>query len=248
MIPIRTCQEIDKMHRAGEILSKIMEALAGRVKPGVATLDFDRAAAQAISQSGGVSAFKGYRGYPAHICVSVNEEVVHGIPGKRKLMDGDIVSIDIGIQLDGFFADMAKTFPVGCVSPEKQKLIETARVSLDEAIKAFKPGAKLGDVSRAVERYVEAQGFSVVRDFVGHGIGCSLHEEPQIPNFTSPGEAGPVLKEGMVFAIEPMINAGGWEVEILKDGWTAVTRDRKPSAHFEHTVALEKEGPRILTQ
>ena len=248
MIPIRTCQEIDKMHRAGKILSKIMEELAKRVKPGVATLDFDRVAAKAISRSGAVSAFKGYHGYPAHICVSVNEEVVHGIPGKRKLMAGDIVSIDIGIELDGFFSDMAKTFPVGSVSPEKQKLIETARVSLDEAIKAFKPGAKLGEVSRAVQRYVEARGFSVVRDFVGHGIGSQLHEEPQIPNFSFSDEVGPVLKEGMVFAIEPMINAGGWEVEILKDGWTAVTRDREPSAHFEHTVALGIEGPKILTQ
>jgi methionyl aminopeptidase len=246
-IPIKTSQEIEKIRKAGHILSGIMDELSRMIKPGVTTLGLDLKAKLIFDDLRVRSAFKGYRGYPANICVSVNEEVVHGIPKERKLLSGDIVSIDIGIELDGFFADMAKTFPVGGVTSEKQRLIEAARVSLDEAIKAFKPGARLNDVSGAIQRTVEAKGFSVVRDFVGHGIGRQLHEEPQIPNFVLP-DAGPELKDGMVFAIEPMINAGGWEVEVLEDGWTAVTRDRRPSAHFEHTVALQNGDSQILTQ
>ncbi len=249
MIPIRTCQEIDKIRRAGHILAKMIDELSQMIKPGIATIDLDRTAALAMSQFKAKSAFKGYRGYPAHICVSINEEVVHGIPGSRKLVSGDIVSIDIGIELDGFFADMAKTFPVGKIESQKQRLIEVAFASLEEAIKAFKPHARLSDISYAVQHYVESRGFSVVRDFVGHGIGRELHEEPQIPNFVSQEEvSSPILKEGMVFAIEPMLNMGDWQIEVLKDGWTAVTKDRKPSAHFEHTVALWKGEPEILTR
>ncbi len=248
MIPIKTCQEIDKMRRSGHILAKIMADLETMIKPGLATIDLDSAAVFIMSQLEVRPAFKGYKGYPGNICVSVNEEVVHGIPGKRKLAAGDIVSIDIGIELDGFFTDMAKTFAVGEIAPQKKKLIEVTRASLSEAIKAFRSEGRLSDISYCVQRYVESFGFSVVRDFVGHGIGRQLHEEPQIPNFVSQEkESTPALKEGMVFAIEPMINMGTYEVKVLKDGWTAVTKDKKPSAHFEHTVALSKDGPEILT-
>ncbi len=247
MIPIKTCQEIDKMYKAGQILAEIMDVLEKRVRPNVLTQELDRVAFELISEKNVRSAFKGYRGYPANICVSVNEEVVHGIPGKRKLLDGDIVSIDIGIELDGFYSDMAKTFSVGKISPEKQELIDITRVSLEQAIEKVKAGNKLSDVSSAVQVYVEQYGFSVVRDFVGHGIGKELHEEPQIPNYGVPGK-GPVLKDGMVLAIEPMINAGSWEVEILEDGWTAVTKDRRPSVHFEHTVAIRRGLPVVLTK
>lgn len=247
MIPIKTCQEIDKMHAAGRILAKIMDQLEKMIAPRVMTRDLEQAAALAISESGVRSAFKGYRGYPANICVSVNEEVVHGIPGRRKLMEGDIASIDIGIETDGYFVDMAKTFGVGRITPGKQKLIDATRESLAEAVAKTRAGNKLCEVSSAVQNYVEARGYSVVRDFVGHGIGKELHEEPQVPNFGTPGK-GPLLCDGMVLCIEPMINAGSWEVEILQDGWTAVTKDRKPSAHFEHTVAIVNGAPVILTQ
>ncbi len=247
MIPLKTCQEIDKMRQAGAILAQIMEKLGSMIRPGLATQELDIAAGDIIKKAGAVSAFKGYRGYPANICVSVNEEVVHGIPGRRKLAKGDIASIDIGIKLNDFFVDMAKTFAVGDVSEQKQKLIEVTRISLEEAISKMVAGNKLSDVSCAVQNYVEARGFSVVRDFVGHGIGRQLHEEPQIPNFSTPG-TGPVLKDGMVLCVEPMINSGGWEVEVLADGWTAVTVDRKPSAHFEHTIAIWKGKSLILTQ
>lgn len=249
MIPIRTSQEIEKMRRAGRVLAKIMDELGPMIKPGLTTAELDTASLRLMSAFSVRSAFKGYHGYPANICVSVNEEVVHGIPGPKKLNAGDIASIDIGIELEGYFADMAKTFPVGKISADRQKLIDVTRLSLDEAIKAVKPNVKLSNVSYAVQHYVESKGFSVVRDFVGHGIGRALHEEPQIPNFvTQEEEAGPTLKDGMVLAIEPMINIGGWEVEVLKDGWTAVTKDGRPSAHFEHTVALWDGAPKILTQ
>ena len=247
MIPIRTCQEIDKMREAGYILAGIMDVLEKLVKPNLATQELDRAALAAMTEKKVKSAFKGYHGYPANICVSVNEEVVHGIPGKRRLAEGDIVSIDIGIELDGFYSDMAKTFAVGKISEQKQRLIDAARASLECSIEKMKPGNRLFDVSNAVQSYVEQRGFSVVRDFVGHGIGRELHEEPQIPNYGTVGK-GSVLKDGMVFAIEPMINAGSWEVEILQDGWTAVTVDRKASAHFEHTVAISNGATIVLTK
>lgn len=247
MIPIKTALDLEKMARAGSDLARIMEELKSLVVPGVATGELDRTAVRWMARLGVKSAFKGYRGYPANICVSVNEEVVHGIPGDRRFAEGDIVSIDLGIESGGYFVDMAKTFPVGSVSREKTRLLEITEGALGEAIALMRPGLKLSDVSCAIQRYVEAHGFSVVRDFVGHGIGRGLHEEPQIPNFGPPGE-GPVLEEGMVLALEPMVNAGGWEIDILEDGWTAVTRDRKPSAHFEHTVAVGAVGAKVLTR
>jgi methionyl aminopeptidase len=247
MIPIKTCQEIDKMRKAGRVLATVMDEIRGLVKPGVLTKDLDKAALRAMSRFKVRPAFKNFNGYPANICVSVNEEVVHGIPGPRCLVAGDIVSVDIGIESEGFFADMAETFPVGKVDDQKDGLMTATRASLIAAIKFMKVGNRLSDVSCAVQEYVEARGFSVVRNFVGHGIGRELHEEPQIPNFGRP-HTGPYLEAGMVFALEPMINIGTWEVEILEDGWTAVTKDRLPSAHFEHTVAIGKEGPEILTK
>ncbi len=235
------------MRKAGHILSGIIDELSLTIKPGVSTSSLDQEAKRIMDGLGVSPAFKGYRGYPAHICTSVNEEVVHGIPGPRKLLEGDIISIDIGIENDGFFVDMAKTYPVGKVDAQKVKLIEATRKSLEEAIKLLKPGHRLSEASCAVQRYVEARGFSVVRDFVGHGIGRELHEEPQIPNFKTK-DAGVLLENGMVLAVEPMINMGDWEVEVLKDGWTAVTKDKKPSAHFEHTIALWDGAPEVLTQ
>lgn len=246
MIPLKACQDIDKMSQAGKILSEIMEELAVLIKPGILTKSLDEEAARLIARFKVRSAFKGYRGYPANICVSVNEVVVHGIPGERKLAAGDIVSIDIGIERDGFFADMAKTFPVGKIDSKLIELIRATEASLEHGVAAMKPGGRLSDVSNAVQEYVEASGFSVVRDFVGHGIGRELHEEPQIPNFGTAGN-GPILRDGMVFAIEPMVNLGDWRVEILQDGWTAVTKDRLPSAHHEHTVAIWNGKATILT-
>lgn len=247
MIPLKTRHEISQMREAGKILAAVMKGLSPLVVPGAATKELDEAAEKMISAYKVRSAFKGYRGYPASICVSVNEEVVHGIPGDRRLKEGDIAGIDIGIEKGGFFVDMARTFAVGRVDPLKRKLIETTEASLREAIKAFKAGGMLGDISRAVQRYVEDRGFSIVRDFVGHGIGRELHEEPQIPNYALKDE-GPELEVGMVFAVEPMVNAGTWEVKVLNDGWTAVTKDKKPSAHFEHTLALTEEGVKVLTE
>ena len=247
MIPIKTAKEIDKMRKAGRILAEIMDLLETMIKAELTTASLDKSAVAAMAKFNVKSAFRNYHGFPGNICVSINEEVVHGIPGLRKLAAGDIVSIDIGIELGGFYADMAKTFPVGKVDKEKQRLIEVTRFSLDEAIRKMKPYNRLFDVSYAVQQCAEANKFSVVRNFVGHGIGKELHEEPQVPNYGIP-HTGPELKEGMVFALEPMINAGSWEVEILKDGWTAVTKDRKSSAHFEHTVAIVNGGPLVLTQ
>lgn len=235
------------MKEAGRILAGIMDLLEKAVRPGRMTQELDRLAAAEILKSGASPAFKGYMGYPANICVSVNEEVVHGIPGRRKLVEGDIASIDIGIEMAGFFVDMAKTFAVGNISAQKQKLMDVTRESLEKAIFKIRAGNKLFDISAAVQGHVEPLGFAVVRDFVGHGIGRQLHEEPQIPNFGSAG-SGPVLKDGMVLCVEPMINAGTWEVRINQDGWTAVTADGKPSAHFEHTVAICNGEPLILTR
>ena len=247
MIPIKTSQEIEEMRRGSHILTLILDELEGMLKPGLATIGLEEASEAAMHKFKVISAFKGYRGYPANICVSVNEEVVHGIPGQRRLIDGDIVSIDIGIKLDGFFSDMAKTFAVGSIDASKQRLLDVTLGSLEEAIKQLKVGRRLSEASCSVQRFVEEKGFSVVRDFVGHGIGRQLHEEPQIPNFKT-SECGPLLENGMVLAIEPMINMGTWEVEVLQDGWTAVTKDKKPSAHFEHTIAIWDGAPQVLTQ
>ena len=235
------------MRRAGAVVGRFFEEVGPLVRPGVTTANLEEFADRFLARNRVRSAFKGYLGYPAHLCTSLNEEVVHGIPSADRLVrEGDILSIDFGVVLDGFYGDAARTFAVGAVSPESRRLLDATERSLGKAIEATRPGNRLGDVSAAVQATVEAEGFSVVRDFVGHGIGRSMHEEPQVPNFGKPG-TGPKLLPGMVLAIEPMVNAGGFAVEVLPDGWTVVTRDRSRSAHFEHTVAVTENGSRILS-
>jgi methionyl aminopeptidase len=247
-ILIKTVAEIEKMRISGIALRKVHDALTPYVVPGASTMDLERIAVAKIAELGGIAAFKGYHGYPAALCTSINEEVVHGIPSdKRILKEGDIVSIDCGVIINGFYSDAAVTHPVGKVNPAITKLLETTHASLEAAILQCQPGGRLFDISAAVQQMCEAQGFGVVREFVGHGIGRSMHEDPQVPNFGDPGK-GPRLKPGMVLAVEPMINAGGPEVHVLKDGWTAVTNDGSYSAHFEHTVAITKDGPYVLTR
>lgn len=247
-ILIKSPAEIEKMRISGKALRQVHDAIAPFVKPGATTMDLENAAVRKIEELGAIAAFKGYHGYPAALCTSVNNEVVHGIPNdKRVLNEGDIVSIDCGVIIDGFYSDAAVTYPVGKVSPETQKLLDVTNASLEAAIQQCQVGGRLFDISAAVQEMCEAEGFGVVRDFVGHGIGKSMHEDPQVPNFGAAGK-GPRLKAGMVLAIEPMINAGGPEVRVLKDGWTAVTVDGSYSAHFEHTVAITKDGPRVLTR
>ena len=246
-IMIKTSTEIEKMRASGRILREVHNAIRPVVRPGATTMDLEAAAAAKIAELGVLAAFKGYHGYPAALCTSVNEEVVHGIPNaKRVLKDGDIVSIDCGVILDGFYSDAAVTYAVGTATELTRRLLETTEASLHAAIQQARVGGRLGDISAAVQEICEAEGFGVVRDFVGHGIGRSMHEDPQVPNFGPPGK-GPRLKAGMVLAIEPMINAGKPEVKVLKDGWTAVTVDGSYSAHFEHTVAITKDGPVVLT-
>jgi len=246
-ILIKTAAEIEKMRASGRILREVHRALEPVVRPGATTMDLENAAAARIAEFGVQAAFKGYHGYPAALCTSINEEVVHGIPNpKRVLNEGDIVSIDCGVILDGFYSDAAVTYAVGTPGEQTKRLLDTTQASLDAAIQQAQVGGRLGDISAAVQELCEAQGFGVVRDFVGHGIGRSMHEDPQVPNF-GPRGRGPRLKAGMVLAIEPMINAGKPDVKVLKDGWTAVTVDGSYSAHFEHTVAITKDGPVILT-
>jgi methionyl aminopeptidase len=248
-IMIKTPQEIEKMRRSGQVVREVLEHVRKFVKAGASTQDLENAAAEKMNELGAKPAFKGYRGYPCVLCTSVNDEVVHGIPSaKRVLKDGDIVSIDTGVIIDGYYGDSATTIAVGGkVAQRTLKLLEVTQASLDRGIEAIKPGATLGDVGAAVQEAVEAEGFSVVRDFVGHGIGTRLHEDPQVPNFGRRGQ-GQKLREGMVIAIEPMVNAGRPDVQVLSDGWTAVTQDGSLSAHFEHTVAVTAEGAEILTQ
>lgn len=247
-ILIKSPAEIEKMRISGKALRQVHDAIAPFVKPGATTMDLENVAVRKIAELGGIAAFKGYHGYPAALCTSVNNEVVHGMPNeKRVLNEGDIISIDCGVIIDGFYSDAAVTYPVGKVSPEAQKLLDVTNASLEAAIQQCQVGGRLFDISAAVQQMCEAAGFGVVRDFVGHGIGKSMHEDPQVPNFGAAGK-GPRLKAGMVLAIEPMINAGGPEVRVLKDGWTAVTVDGSYSAHFEHTVAITKDGPRVLTR
>lgn len=247
-IMIKTPQEIEKMRRSGQVVREVLEHVRKFVKAGATTQDLENAAAGKMKDLGAKPAFKGYRGYPCVLCTSVNEEVVHGIPSaKRVLKDGDIVSIDTGVIIDGYYGDSATTIAVGGKVPERtRKLLAVTEASLERGIEAIKPGATLGDVGAAVQEVVEAEGFSVVREFVGHGIGTKLHEDPQVPNFGRRGQ-GPKLREGMVIAIEPMVNAGKPEVQVLSDGWTAVTQDGSLSAHFEHTVAVTATGAEILT-
>jgi methionyl aminopeptidase len=247
VIVCRSAAEIERLARVNALVARVLAELEATIAPGVTTADVDALAERRLREAGAEPAFKGYHGYPATICASVNEQVVHGIPSGRRLVDGDIVSIDLGAKMDGFYGDSAVTVPVGTVSPDAARLLEVTRASLHEGLAAVKAGGRLSDIGAAVQRHVEAHGFTVVREFVGHGIGTALHEEPQIPNYGTPGR-GPRLSEGMVLAIEPMVNLGKAAVKVLGDGWTAVTKDGSLSAHFEHTVVVTATGCRILTQ
>ena len=247
MICLKSPEEIEKMSASGKLVAEILSEIRSRIKPGVTTQELDLFAARLCLKKKARPAFKGYHGYPFSLCVSVNEEVVHGFPSGRSLLNGDIVSLDFGVCLDGYYGDAAFTQAVGQVSPQAERLIKVTRESLFKGLEQARAGRRLGDVSSAVQQHVEGHRFSVVRQFVGHGIGKALHEDPQIPNFGESGR-GILLKPGMVLAIEPMVNAGGSEVEILADGWTAVTKDKSLSAHFEHTIAITENGCRILTQ
>ena len=246
MIPIKNKEEIKKMRQASRITSELLSVLEKEICPGITTLELDRIAYDFIKEKGAEPAFKGYQGYPATICASVNEVVVHGIPSSLKLKEGDIISIDVGARLNHYYGDATRTFAVGKISSEVSRLLEVTKKSLDLGIKKMIVGNHLFDISYAIGSYAKKKGYSVVREFVGHGVGKELHEEPEIPNFGSPGQ-GPFLKSGMVFAIEPMVNIGKKEIKILKDGWTVVTADGKPSAHFEDTVLIAKDGPEVLT-
>jgi methionyl aminopeptidase len=246
VIIIKTNAEIDLMRQAGRVVAETLSELGKLIKPGMMTIQLDSFAERYIRKCGARPAFLGYCGFPASICTSINEEVVHGIPGKRRLQRGDVVSIDAGAFYKGYCGDAAITIPVGKISSLAERLLEVTKKALYVGIEKAVPGNRLSDISHAIQTHVEAEGFSVVRNYVGHGIGTEMHEEPQIPNFGLPGR-GPLLKEGMVLAIEPMVNAGGWEVETLDDRWTVVTKDRSLSAHFEHTVAILGDGPEILT-
>ena len=247
MIVCRSAAELERLARVNALVARVLVELAAMIAPGVTTAEVDAVAERRLREAGAEPAFKGYHGYPATICTSVNEQVVHGIPSARKLMAGDIISVDLGAKMDGFYGDSAVTVAVGPVSAEAVKLLDVTKQSLHEALAVVKAGARLSDIGAAVQRHVEANGFSVVREFVGHGIGVTLHEEPQIPNYGTPGR-GPRLAEGMVLAIEPMVNIGQAGVKVLSDGWTAVTKDGSLSAHFEHTVAVTADGCRVLTR
>jgi methionyl aminopeptidase len=247
VIVCRSTAELEKMREAGRLVGEVLTELTARVVPGVTTAELDELAEERIRNAGAMPAFKGYHGYPATICASINEEVIHGIPsGRRILNEGDVISIDVGASLDGYYGDSAVTLAVGQVSEQAATLLRVTEESLYKAIEHVRPGGRISDIGHAVQQHVEAYGFSVVREFVGHGIGQRMHEEPQVPNYGEPGR-GPRLAEGMVLAIEPMVNAGKPAVKVLADGWTAVTRDSSLSAHFEHTVAVTADGPWILT-
>jgi methionyl aminopeptidase len=248
VILLKSPRELGHMRDAGRILAEVKDRLRAMVRPGVTTKQIDQDVEAFIVSRGAKSAFKGYRGYPATVCISINEEVVHGIPSpKRKLREGDIVGLDLGCIVEGYYADCAITLPVGEVTPRVQELLDVTRESLDKAIVQCRPGNRIGDVSHAVQTHCESHGFGVVRAFVGHGIGRSLHEEPQVPNFGETGTGKP-LKAGMVLAIEPMVTMGTWEVRVLEDRWTAVTQDGSWAAHFEDTIAITDNGPEVLTR
>lgn len=247
MIPLKSEKDLKLLRLSGRILARVMRVLEQYVAEGVTTLELDRLAQDLITKEGAYPAFKGYKGYPANICASVNEEVVHGIPNDRRLLEGDIISIDVGVEYQGYFSDAAITVPVGKIEAKKKKLIEVTKKALSLGIKHSRVRNRISDISYAIQNYVENSGFSVVRQFVGHGIGIKLHEEPEIPNFGKP-HSGEFIKAGMVLAIEPMVNAGSWECEILDNGWTAVTVDNRPSAHFEDTIAVTEDGVEILTR
>jgi len=247
MIILKSDKEIEKMRRSGRIVAHVCQKLAERVKPGVTTKELDKVAFTLIEMHRAIPAFLGFRGFPASICTSVNDQVVHGIPGSYKLLEGDIISIDFGVLYRGYYSDMAVTLPVGNISEDAQRLIEVTKSALASGITQMVIGKRLYDISAAIQECAESNGFSVVRDLVGHGIGQKMHEEPQIPNFGK-RSTGPFLKAGMVFALEPMVNMGGYEVKTLDDNWTVVTADGSLSCHFEHTVAITDNGPEILTE
>lgn len=247
MIVCKSPEEVAKMRAANALVAGVLGELREAVKPGVTAQELDAVAEMRVREAGAVPAFKGYHGYPATLCVSINDAVVHGIPSPRKLVEGDIVSLDMGVVLDGYYGDSALTVGVGTISDEAAELLDVTRDALHLAIDCARVGRRVSDLGYAVQTHVESRGYSVVREFVGHGIGTQLHEEPQIPNYGKPGR-GPYLKEGMVLAIEPMVNAGRAAVRVLDDGWTAVTVDGSLSAHFEHSVAVSKDGPVILSR
>jgi methionyl aminopeptidase len=252
-IEIKSEQEIATMRQAGKIVADILRTLTKQMKPGMSTKELDTIAVRELKRAGAESSFKGYRGYPATICVSVNDEIVHGIPGDRVLEEGDIVSLDFGAVYHGFHGDAAVTVPVGEVSPAAKRLMDATRTSLEKGIAAAKTGARLGDISAAIQSYAESMGYSLVREYTGHGIGRKMHEDPQIPNSTEPPYGlkqgtGPVLQKGMTLALEPMLNAGGWRTRVADDQWTVLTADGSLSAHFEHTIAVTDNGPEVLTK
>jgi methionyl aminopeptidase len=246
MIILKNERDIEAMRAAGVVAAVVLQDVCSWITPGVSTKEIDLYAAAQIKSYGGRSAFLGYRKYPCHVCLSVNDQVVHGLAGERRVQFGDIVSIDVGVCYEGYIGDTARTVAVGGCSPFAQKLIEVTEKALYEGIAQAVPGNRVADISRAVQSLVESHGFSVVREFVGHGVGRTMHEEPQVPNFVD-GKPSPRLRPGMTLAIEPMVNAGSPAVEVLKDGWTVVTKDGKPSAHFEHTVLITESEPEILT-
>jgi len=248
MVTIKSLREINLMRKAGEIVAEVLELVGAEAEPGLRTGVMDAKVEKVILERGGHPAFKGYRGYPASLCVSINEQVVHGIPGERRLEEGDVVSFDVGVRYKNYYADAAVTVGVGKVGAEAGRLMKTCRKALSAAVDQVKPGGSLREVSAAIQHTAEEEGFSVVRQFVGHGIGSKLHEEPQVPNFVDDyPEGGLILKPGMVLAIEPMVNAGGYEVEVEENGWTVITSDRSLSAHYEHTVAVTEDGAQVLT-
>ena len=246
MIKLKSTREIKLMREAGKIVGEVLQEMENSINIGITTAMLNKIAERLIRRYGAEPAFLGYNNFPASICTSVNNEVVHGIPGLRKLEEGDIISIDVGVRLKGYYGDAAATFAVGKISPQARKLINVTRMSLQKTIEVMQAGKRLSDLSHAVQAYVEQNSFSIVRNYVGHGIGEEMHEEPQVPNFGLPGH-GPLLQPGIVLAIEPMVNAGTWEVKVLEDQWTVVTCDGSLSAHFEHTVALSENGPEVLT-
>ena len=245
-IILRSRKEIERLRASNRVVMSVMAELKRAIRPGVTTLELDALSERIIRGEGAIPAFKGYRGYQHTICASINEEVVHGVPSEKKLKEGDIVSVDVGAKLYGYYGDHAVTFPVGNVEPKAEKLLKCCEESLFKGIEQAKPGNRLFDISHAVQQHAERAGFSVVRAYVGHGVGTNLHEEPQVPNFGEPG-TGPELKAGMVLAIEPMLNMGVHDVKVLSDEWTVVTADEKLSAHFEHSVAITEDGPDILS-